>query len=123
MNNQTFNIIFFNQIDGYSFCMNSKKIFGTNLRHFRKKNNLTQEELSEKIGITSIHLGRIENGKSFITAELLDSLCIIFDISPASFFYTTNEFYGDDSFFAKIDKIIDEELREFGINLKKRIKR
>lgn len=103
--------------------MNSKEIFGINLRHFRKLNKLTQEELSEKLGVTAIHLSRIENGKSFITAELLDSLCLIFNLSPATFFYTTQEFSGDDSLFAKIDFIIDEELKQLGIDLKERIRK
>ena len=67
--------------------VNVKDIFGENLKHFRKLNKITQEELSEKLEITPTHLSRIENGKSFVTAELLDSLCVIFDISPATFFY------------------------------------
>ena len=103
--------------------MNSKEIFGINLRHFRKLNNLTQEELSERLDITPAHLSRIENGKSFVTAELLDSLCLIFNISPATFFYTTQEFSGDDSLFSKIDTIIDEELKHMGIKLKERIRK
>ncbi|MCQ2241260.1 helix-turn-helix transcriptional regulator [Treponema sp.] len=102
--------------------MNSKEIFGTNLRHYRKLNNLTQEELSEKLDITAIHLGRIENGKSFVTAELLDSLCVIFNVSPASFFYTAQEFSGDDSLFAKIDSVIDQEIENFSKEVKQRIR-
>ena len=103
--------------------MNSKEIFGINLRHFRKLNDFTQEELSERLDITPAHLSRIENGKSFVTAELLDSLCLIFNISPATFFYTTQEFSGDDSLFSKIDNIIDEELKHMGIKLKERIRK
>lgn len=102
--------------------MNSKKIFGINLKHFRKLNNMTQEELSEKLDITSIHLGRIENGKSFVTAELLDSLCVIFNVSPATFFYTAQEFSGDDSLFARIDSIIDDEISKFGNEIKEKIR-
>lgn len=83
---------------------------------------MTQEELSEKLDITAIHLGRIENGKSFVTAELLDSLCIIFNVSPATFFYTAQEFSGDDSIFAKIDSIIDEEIKKIGSKIKQRIR-
>ena len=93
------------------------------MRHFRKLNDFTQEELSERLDITPAHLSRIENGKSFVTAELLDSLCLIFNISPATFFYTTQEFSGDDSLFAKIDTIIDEELKQLGIDLKERIRK
>ena len=122
-NKQILNVIFVYHFTEYSLSMNSKEIFGINLRHFRKLNNLTQEELSEKLGVTAIHLGRIENGKSFVTAELLDSLCLIFNISPATFFYTTQEFSGDDSLFAKIDNIIDEELKHMGIKLKEKIRK
>lgn len=104
------------------YHMNSKEIFGHNLRHYRKLNNLTQEQLSEKLGITALHLGRIENGKSFVTADLLDSLCVIFDVSPATFFYTTQEFSGDDSLFAKIDSIIDKEIEKFGSEVKQKIR-
>lgn len=102
--------------------MNTKDLFGENLKHFRKLNNLTQDELSEKLGITPKHLSRIENGKSFVTAELLDTLCLIFDISPACFFYTSKEFSGDDSLYAKIDSIIDSELTKFSSNLKSLIR-
>ncbi len=103
--------------------MNVKDIFGENLKHFRKINKITQEELSEKLGITPTHLSRIENGKSFITAELLDALCVIFNVSPAAFFYTPREFLGDDSLFSKIDSIIDDELKTFEMRLKEKIRK
>ena len=95
--------------------MSVKNIFGENLKQFRKSNKITQEELSEKLSITQTHLSRIENGKSFVTAELLDLLCGIFNISPATFFYTTRELSGDHSFFAKMDSVIDSELQQFGV--------
>lgn len=103
--------------------MNVKEIFGQNLKHFRKNNKITQEELSEKLGITPNHLSRIENGKSFVTAEVLDALCVVFKITPATFFYTQNEFSGDDSLFTKIDNLIDTELNKFGSTLKEKIRR
>ena len=98
--------------------MNVKTIFGENLKHYRKLHKITQEELSEKLGITPNHLSRIENGKSFITAELLDTLCIIFNVSPATLFLSPQEFTGDDSLFAKIDSIIDSELEKLSLHLK-----
>lgn len=103
--------------------MNVKEIFGENLKHYRKLSNITQEELSEKLQINPSHLSRIENGKSFVTAELLDALCIIFNITPATFFYTPHEFSGDDSLFTKIDSVIDEELTKLNIHLKEKIRR
>lgn len=102
--------------------MNVKDIFGENLKHFRKLKRITQEELSERLGITPNHLSRIENGKSFVTAELLDALCVIFNVSPATFFYTPQEFTGDDSLFTKIDSVIDTELKKLSIHLKEKIR-
>lgn len=109
--------------------MNSKELFGDNLKYFRKQHKITQEELSEKLNITPQHLSRIENGKSFITAELLDALCKIFNLTPASFFFTTQEFSlvqnkPDDAldFITKIETTIDEELKQFGISLKAKIR-
>ncbi len=103
--------------------MNTKEIFGENLKYFRKQKQITQEELSERLGITPNHLSRIENGKSFITAELLDTLCVVFEITPAVFFYTPHEFSGDESLFTKIDNVIDTELEKLGILLKEKIRR
>ena len=102
--------------------MNVKVIFGENLKLYRKSHNLTQEVLAEKLEITPTHLSRIENGKSFVTVELLDALCVIFGISPATLFLMPQEFKGDDSLFMEIDTMIDEELKKAGIDLKKRIR-
>jgi len=55
--------------------------------------------------------------------ELLDALCVIFNTTPASFFYTAQEFSGDDSLFARIDSVIDEELEKLGIKLKEKIRK
>ena len=102
--------------------MNVKTIFGENLKHLRKLNKVTQDELSERIGITPTHLSRIENGKSFVTAEFLDALCGFFNVPPAAFFCTPQEFSGDGSPSAWIDLIIDEELKKFGTRLKEKIR-
>lgn len=41
------------------------KLLGTNVQKYRKKNNLTQTELAEKIGISQKHLSDIETGTKF----------------------------------------------------------
>ena len=63
-----------------------KKIFGNNLRNIRKIKNLTQEELSEKLGINTRQLARIELGESFVTAETLYNICVVLDIEPKILF-------------------------------------
>ena len=46
--------------------MNTKILerLGEQLRYLRKEQNLTQEELAEKIGVHPTYIGKIEGGKS-----------------------------------------------------------
>lgn len=90
--------------------MNVKKIFGTNLKRYRKRCNLTQEELSEKIDITQKHLSLIETGSTFVSAEVIEKLSEVLGVPVASFFYSEEENSGSDSFLHKMDIIIEEEL-------------
>ncbi|MEE1182454.1 MAG: helix-turn-helix transcriptional regulator [Treponema sp.] len=52
--------------------INVKKIFGENVRNYRRKQNLTQEKLAELIDVSPKHLGVIERGDAFVSAELLE---------------------------------------------------
>ena len=47
----------------------------------RKKKNLTQEQLAEKIGVTSKSISRWENGKTMPDYSLLKDLCSELDIN------------------------------------------
>ena len=44
------------------FCNINKKLFGKRLKESRTKNNMTQYELAEKIGVSQNFLGDIERG-------------------------------------------------------------
>ncbi len=48
---------------------------GRNIQLLREEHHCTQEELSEKIGVTPKHLSAIERGVSGISLELLEKLC------------------------------------------------
>lgn len=54
---------------------NLKKIFGINVRHYRELLGYTQEQLAEKIGISSNTVGYIERGKNSISFTKLPALC------------------------------------------------
>ena len=60
--------------------------FGKKLKEARKKKKLTQEVLSEKLGINLRQLARIEAGESFVTAETLERICYALEISPSALF-------------------------------------
>ena len=50
------------------------KLLGDNVQRLRKKNNLTQTELAEKIGISQKHLSDIETGTKFPSAGIIEQL-------------------------------------------------
>lgn len=63
-----------------------KKGFGKNLKEIRKLHHLTQEKLSEQIGINLRQLARIEAGESFVTSETILQICKSLNISPRKLF-------------------------------------
>ncbi|RYG71356.1 XRE family transcriptional regulator [Lentibacillus lipolyticus] len=54
--------------------------FGEQLRHYRKQNDLTIQELAEKLDISNNHLGRIERGVSDTTITKFYRMVKILDI-------------------------------------------
>ena len=65
---------------------NFKSGVGSNIKLLRKLRNITQEELSEIIGIHSRQLSKIETGEHFPSCKTLEKLCIALDISPKELF-------------------------------------
>lgn len=59
--------------------MNQEKI-GLFIAKCRKDKNLTQEELAEKIGVTSKSVSRWENGKTMPDYSILKSLCSLLEV-------------------------------------------
>lgn len=71
-----------------------RKIFGYNLRNLRESKNLTQDRLAELLNLQTYQtINRIENGRSFVTADLLERICKFFDIEPYVLFQKKNQTY------------------------------
>ncbi len=66
--------------------MDIKKNFGKRVRELRLMYGLTQEELSEKIGISPKSLSQIELGGNFVSADTLELICQTLNIKPAVLF-------------------------------------
>lgn len=62
--------------------MNYQKLINSNIKALRQKLGLTQEEFSEKIGISLQGLSNIERNRYQPTAETVDKICKTFEISP-----------------------------------------
>ena len=90
--------------------MDIKRVFGRNVHRYRKERKLSQERLSELLDITPKHLSAIENGSSFVSAELLERLSGVLSVSPSSLFYCAEEETGTPTFFDRVDSIVSQEL-------------
>ena len=63
-----------------------KEQLGKRICELRKKSNLSQEDLAEKLDISQRSLSKIETGRNFLTAETLEKLLQAFEISPSELF-------------------------------------
>ncbi len=66
--------------------MNQLKLFGKRVKELRKKNNLTQEQLAEKIGVYQKQIGNIETGVCFTTFQTLEKLAQVFNVEIEELF-------------------------------------
>ncbi|MDR2808578.1 MAG: helix-turn-helix domain-containing protein [Spirochaetaceae bacterium] len=87
--------------------MNIKSSFGENLKFYRKEKHLSQEELSERVGISVKHLSSIERGLTFVSAELLEKLTVSLDIPVFCLFVKQNEIVYNDTTLNMIDRVIE----------------
>ena len=70
--------------------MNIKKLLGERIKRLRKNRGLTQEQLSEMIGITPRNLSRIEVGESFVSADTLDKIIEALSVTAEELFAYEN---------------------------------
>lgn len=101
---------------------NIKAVFGKNIKHYRKKMHLSQEQLAEKLEITPKHLSTIETGATFVSAEILEKLTRELHVSASALFYSVNEISNDDSLMGIIDQVIDKECEKTSANIKMQIR-
>lgn len=62
--------------------MSYKNIITNGIKRLRFNNNLTQEQFAEKINMSVQGYRNIEHNKYLPTAETIDKICIVFNISP-----------------------------------------
>ena len=63
-----------------------KKRLGARIKEIRRDKGLTQEELSEKIGIDPKHLSRIEVGRGFPSLDTLSIMADVLGVEMKDFF-------------------------------------
>src|SRR3954468_3912234 len=65
--------------------MPSQAVLGAKVRAFRRRQGLTQSELSQRLGISASYLNLIENNRRPLTAPLLLKLAQAFELDLAAF--------------------------------------
>ncbi len=85
------------------------KIIGDKVRELRVKNNLTQEKLSEKLGIDNRCLSRIETGKNLPSFKVARKLSELFNFDFYSLINDTpiDKINAPDEFVIQSTKIIN----------------
>lgn len=68
-----------------------KEMIGARIKRLRQVKKLTQEQLSEKMGITSKYLSSIERGKENPTLDTLIKLALALDIEILEIFNYSKE--------------------------------
>ena len=99
-----------------------KAVFGANVKYYRKKQRLSQEQLAEKLEITQKHLSTIEIGATFVSVELLEKITRHLLVSASALFYSADEISDGDSLFCKIDQVIDKECEKISNAIKTQIR-
>lgn len=95
--------------------MNSVKVLlGRKIRQIRKDHGWTQDYLSEKLGINSQSLLRIENGKTFPTVQNLEKIAEIFGVGIDDLF--NNKSFADvkdmkNEIYNTIETLNDDKIR------------
>lgn len=66
--------------------MDNKKLLGKRIKEIRKNKNLTQEQLSELVGIETSSLSGIESGRFFPSLHVLEKISQILEVELVEFF-------------------------------------
>jgi transcriptional regulator with XRE-family HTH domain len=64
----------------------TNQLLGSRIRELRKTTKLSQEQLSEIIGVDPKHMSRIELGKSFSSLDTLEALARTFHVELKDLF-------------------------------------
>ena len=77
---------------------------------FLTKELISQEQLSEKVNISVMHLSKIERGLTFVSADLLEKLSDNLEITAANLFCKPDEKIFSDDVIKKFDRITEKHL-------------
>ena len=66
--------------------MTTREIFKRNLKYYRKKKGLTQEQLAELVNCNPKYISEIESRNKFPSAEVIDALALALEVPVSQLF-------------------------------------
>jgi len=66
-------------------------IVGNNIKKYRKKLGISQEELADKAGLHRTYIGGIERGERNITLDSLQVIAVALNIAPVELIVEEND--------------------------------
>lgn len=65
---------------------NYYKILGENIAFYRKRSGITQERLSETVGVNNVHISHIETGDRAASLDVLFAIADALGVEPYKLF-------------------------------------
>ena len=84
------------------------KFVGRSISTHRKARKLSQVQVAKKIGVTFQQIQKYESGINRVSASTLYKLAMLFDVSPADFFYGIGDM-PENNGFVKVLETQDKE--------------
>ena len=92
--------------------MNLRTIFSENLKFYRKRASLSQQQLSEKCDIATNYLSEIERGQKFPSIEMIERISNELNIPAYLLFLEGKELTNSELIFQKRNKEFSDKLLE-----------
>lgn len=70
-----------------------QECLANNIKLYRKKNNITQEQLAERVGTSTNYIGTIETGKKFPSPQMIERIANALNIKSLQLFQTNTVFH------------------------------
>ncbi|QAR34296.1 XRE family transcriptional regulator [Geovibrio thiophilus] len=87
-----------------------KEIFGNNLKKYRNSKEFTQEYLAELLDVSTTQIYKMESGKSFASAEMIEKITSLFGIPPYKFFMTESDLETESEDFQECARYIKSRI-------------
>lgn len=73
--------------------LTTRKLIANNIVYFRHLNNLSQEQLAEKMKSGPVYISELENAKRNVTSDFIDKLTNSFKVEPHELLIEREQIY------------------------------